>query len=175
MKTLIGVIKVKRFFTGKKRVSRYLGKCLILEKLKKWWSCSLDVWGPEKSIPTWPHFLNEWISIDLRPKGRGRPQRILLGVWPDEHIRGVIRAVVFRDPQHIKEEPSMPYTRIPVSLNYTYTEPEVDKRWLGKVHLLTVIEIVWEFVLSNIVLLTTVLDVFRTTAVSFNEDTIGSF
>lgn len=34
---------------------------------------------------------------DLRPKGRGRPQRILLGVWPDEHIRGVIRAVVFRD------------------------------------------------------------------------------
>ncbi|KAF9409084.1 hypothetical protein HW555_011446 [Spodoptera exigua] len=36
-------------------------------------------------------------GADLRPKGRGRPQRILLGVWPDEHIRGVIRAVVFRD------------------------------------------------------------------------------
>ncbi|KAG6443202.1 hypothetical protein O3G_MSEX002733 [Manduca sexta] len=47
---------------------------------------------------------------DLRPKGRGRPQRILLGVWPDEHIRGVIRAVVFRDthaphanPHHLRE------------------------------------------------------------------------
>ncbi|CAG9832696.1 unnamed protein product [Diabrotica balteata] len=44
---------------------------------------------------------------DLRPKGRGRPQRILLGVWPDEHIRGVIRAVVFRDSHQIKEEPHM--------------------------------------------------------------------
>ncbi|KAF4531988.1 hypothetical protein B566_EDAN006533 [Ephemera danica] len=43
-------------------------------------------------------------GADLRPKGRGRPQRILLGVWPEEHIRGVIRAVVFRDPQNIKEE-----------------------------------------------------------------------
>ncbi|XP_048005821.1 protein bric-a-brac 1-like isoform X2 [Leguminivora glycinivorella] len=48
-------------------------------------------------------------GADLRPKGRGRPQRILLGVWPDEHIRGVIRAVVFRDTHahtthHIKEE-----------------------------------------------------------------------
>ncbi|XP_052746695.1 protein bric-a-brac 1 isoform X2 [Bicyclus anynana] len=52
-------------------------------------------------------------GADLRPKGRGRPQRILLGVWPDEHIRGVIRAVVFRDSHaahavhashHIKEE-----------------------------------------------------------------------
>lgn len=45
--------------------------------------------------------------VDLRPKGRGRPQRILLGVWPDEHIRGVIRAVVFRDSHQIKEEPHM--------------------------------------------------------------------
>ncbi|XP_012551799.1 protein bric-a-brac 1-like isoform X2 [Bombyx mandarina] len=49
-------------------------------------------------------------GADLRPKGRGRPQRILLGVWPDEHIRGVIRAVVFRDtqaphanPHHLRE------------------------------------------------------------------------
>lgn len=49
-------------------------------------------------------------GADLRPKGRGRPQRILLGVWPDEHIRGVIRAVVFRDghsPHMVKEEPTM--------------------------------------------------------------------
>lgn len=49
---------------------------------------------------------------DLRPKGRGRPQRILLGVWPDEHIRGVIRAVVFRDghsPHMVKEEPTSMY------------------------------------------------------------------
>ncbi|XP_068918263.1 protein bric-a-brac 1-like isoform X1 [Tenebrio molitor] len=49
---------------------------------------------------------------DLRPKGRGRPQRILLGVWPDEHIRGVIRAVVFRDSHQIKEEPHIGYPRI---------------------------------------------------------------
>ena len=34
---------------------------------------------------------------DLRPKGRGRPQRILLGQWPEDHVRQVIRAVVFRD------------------------------------------------------------------------------
>ncbi|XP_059089791.1 protein bric-a-brac 1-like isoform X2 [Tigriopus californicus] len=34
---------------------------------------------------------------ELRPKGRGRPQRILLGNWPEEHVRQVIRAVVFRD------------------------------------------------------------------------------
>lgn len=52
---------------------------------------------------------------DLRPKGRGRPQRILLGVWPDEHIRGVIRAVVFRDSHQIKEEPHVAYPRIHVS------------------------------------------------------------
>lgn len=36
-------------------------------------------------------------GVDLRPKGRGRPQRILLGLWPDEHIRGVVKAVVFRE------------------------------------------------------------------------------
>ncbi|KAJ0183640.1 hypothetical protein K1T71_000063 [Dendrolimus kikuchii] len=45
-------------------------------------------------------------GADLRPKGRGRPQRILLGVWPDEHIRGVIRAVVFRD----SHTPHTPHT-----------------------------------------------------------------
>jgi len=39
---------------------------------------------------------------DLRPKGRGRPQRILLGIWPDEHIKGVIKTVVFRDTKDIK-------------------------------------------------------------------------
>ncbi|XP_063910299.1 protein bric-a-brac 1-like isoform X2 [Zophobas morio] len=50
--------------------------------------------------------------LDLRPKGRGRPQRILLGVWPDEHIRGVIRAVVFRDSHQIKEEPHIGYPRL---------------------------------------------------------------
>jgi len=35
-----------------------------------------------------------------------------LGVWPDEHIRGVIRAVVFRDghsPHIVKEEPTTMY------------------------------------------------------------------
>lgn len=54
---------------------------------------------------------------DLRPKGRGRPQRILLGVWPDEHIRGVIRAVVFRDSHQIKDEPPMSYQRMHVSID----------------------------------------------------------
>uniref|UniRef100_A0A8D8PZZ3 Protein bric-a-brac 1 n=2 Tax=Cacopsylla melanoneura TaxID=428564 RepID=A0A8D8PZZ3_9HEMI len=52
-------------------------------------------------------------SSDLRPKGRGRPQRILLGYWPEEHIQNVIRAVVFRDPQNIKDEPlAFGYPRI---------------------------------------------------------------
>lgn len=56
-----------------------------------------------------------FLFADLRPKGRGRPQRILLGVWPDEHIRGVIRAVVFRDSHQIKDEPPMSYQRMHVS------------------------------------------------------------
>lgn len=41
---------------------------------------------------------------DLRPKGRGRPQRILLGSWPEEQIKGVIKAVVFRDTSVFKDE-----------------------------------------------------------------------
>lgn len=41
---------------------------------------------------------------DPRPKARGRPQRILLGMWPDELIRSVIKAVVFRDYREIKED-----------------------------------------------------------------------
>ncbi|CAD6221980.1 GSCOCG00011685001-RA-CDS [Cotesia congregata] len=60
-------------------------------------------------------------SADLRPKGRGRPQRILLGVWPDEHIRGVIRAVVFRDGNIVKEEPTPLY---PSLANYACNGPE---------------------------------------------------
>ncbi|XP_058975487.1 protein bric-a-brac 1 isoform X3 [Musca domestica] len=51
---------------------------------------------------------------DLRPKGRGRPQRILLGIWPDEHIKGVIKTVVFREGKDIKDEglvPHLPYGR----------------------------------------------------------------
>lgn len=47
-------------------------------------------------------------STELRPKGRGRPQRILTGSWPEDHVHGVIRAVVFRDPsslpRHIDRE-----------------------------------------------------------------------
>ncbi|KAK6628553.1 hypothetical protein RUM43_002368 [Polyplax serrata] len=57
-------------------------------------------------------------GADLRPKGRGRPQRILLGVWPDEHIRGVIRAVVFRDPQHMKDDQHLGFPRIPQDTSY---------------------------------------------------------
>lgn len=44
-------------------------------------------------------------GLDLRPKGRGRPQRILLGIWPDDHIKTVIKAVVFRDAKEFKEDP----------------------------------------------------------------------
>lgn len=53
-------------------------------------------------------------GTDLRPKGRGRPQRILLGIWPDEHIKAVIKSVVFRDEKIIKEDP-MIYGRQSVS------------------------------------------------------------
>lgn len=56
---------------------------------------------------------------DLRPKGRGRPQRILLGVWPDDHIRDVVKMVVFRDGKEVKEEdrgiPIAPYGQYSVS------------------------------------------------------------
>ena len=55
--------------------------------------------------------LNLWWLVcytELRPKGRGRPQRILTGSWPEDHVHGVIRAVVFRDPsslpRHIDRE-----------------------------------------------------------------------
>lgn len=73
-----------------------------------------------------PSYAFLWLNIfvellDLRPKGRGRPQRILLGVWPDEHIRGVIRAVVFRDSHQIKEEPHMSYQRMHVSILIVYS------------------------------------------------------
>lgn len=54
-------------------------------------------------------------GTDLRPKGRGRPQRILLGIWPDEHIKGVIKSVVFRDEKILKEDP-MVYGRQSVSV-----------------------------------------------------------
>lgn len=43
-------------------------------------------------------------GADLRPKGRGKPQRTLLGIWPDEHIKGVIKTVVIRDAKELKEE-----------------------------------------------------------------------
>lgn len=56
-------------------------------------------------------------GTDLRPKGRGRPQRILLGIWPDEHIKAVIKSVVFRDEKIIKEDP-MIYGRQSVSFKH---------------------------------------------------------
>lgn len=40
-------------------------------------------------------------------KGRGRPQRILLGVWPEETIKGVVKTVVFRDAKELREEAGM--------------------------------------------------------------------
>uniref|UniRef100_A0A1I8NU68 HTH psq-type domain-containing protein n=1 Tax=Stomoxys calcitrans TaxID=35570 RepID=A0A1I8NU68_STOCA len=43
-------------------------------------------------------------GTDPRPKARGRPQRILLGMWPEDLIRSVIKAVVFRDYREIKDE-----------------------------------------------------------------------
>lgn len=44
-----------------------------------------------------------------------------MGVWPDEHIRGVIRAVVFRDGNIVKEEPTPLY---PSLANYACNGPE---------------------------------------------------
>nr|KAF7412826.1 hypothetical protein H0235_012677 [Vespula pensylvanica] len=78
----------------------------------------LKSWRPETMAEAIFSVLKEGLSLNLRPKGRGRPQRILLGVWPDEHIRGVIRAVVFRDghsPHIVKEEPASMY---PTLANY---------------------------------------------------------
>lgn len=55
-------------------------------------------------------------GTDLRPKGRGRPQRILLGVWPDDHIKGVIKTVVFRDAKElVKDDNIIAYGRHSVS------------------------------------------------------------
>ena len=61
-------------------------------------------------------------TTELRPKGRGRPQRILLGQvrgllllllllllpvqWPEEHVRQVIRAVVFRESSSLSTPPA---------------------------------------------------------------------
>ena len=55
------------------------------------------------------------LMADMRPKGRGRPQRILLGSWPEDHIRGVIRAVVFRDTGG-KDDLTFMYGRVSVSV-----------------------------------------------------------
>lgn len=55
----------------------------------------------------------------MRPKGRGRPQRILLGTWPEEHIRGVIRAVVFRDTQ-TKDDMPFVFNRVTFSVFCIY-------------------------------------------------------
>lgn len=44
------------------------------------------------------------VDTDLRPKGRGRPQRILLGSWTDEHIRSIIKSVVYRDSREFRDE-----------------------------------------------------------------------
>lgn len=55
--------------------------------------------------------------------GRGRPQRILLGVWPEEHIKGVVKTVVFRDDKDLREDTSIPI-------------PEFDANTVSR-HLLT--------------------------------------
>ncbi len=57
------------------------------------------------------------LMSDMRPKGRGRPQRILLGTWPEEHIRGVIRAVVFRDTQ-TKDDIPFVFNRVRKCINF---------------------------------------------------------
>lgn len=64
-------------------------------------------------------------GTDLRPKGRGRPQRILLGIWPDEHIKAVIKSVVFRDEKIIKEDP-MIYGRQSVSFPHRFSVSQRD-------------------------------------------------
>ena len=55
-----------------------------------------------------PSPLNGYGISDLRPKGRGRPQRILLGQWPEDHVREVIRAVVFREGELSGNSPPTP-------------------------------------------------------------------
>ena len=62
----------------------------------------------------------------MRPKGRGRPQRILLGNWPEDHVRNVIRAVVFRDgtlPLYQSETPPPPQPTAPHHLTTTQPSP----------------------------------------------------
>lgn len=47
-------------------------------------------------------------DTDMRPKGRGRPQRILLGTWSDDHIRNIIKTVVYRDGREYREDTHHP-------------------------------------------------------------------
>lgn len=63
--------------------------------------------------------MTDFFAAELRPKGRGRPQRILLGNWPDDHVRQVIRAVVFRDGTI----PSYSHAGMPVANARTGTSP----------------------------------------------------
>lgn len=54
-------------------------------------------------------------------KGRGRPQRILLGVWPEETIKGVVKTVVFRDAKELRDEAGMQlsaFGRHSVAINF---------------------------------------------------------
>ena len=67
---------------------------------------------------------------DLRPKGRGRPQRILLGQWPEDHVREVIRAVVFREGElssqahgHTGASPPAPASS---PQTFTETQPKTE-------------------------------------------------
>lgn len=70
-------------------------------------------------------------GTDLRPKGRGRPQRILLGLWPDDHIRGVIKTVVFRDGKDMKEDPAMAYERQSVCCGNAPSQGQVVSKVLS--------------------------------------------
>ena len=79
---------------------------------------------------------------ELRHKGRGRPQRILLGSWPTERVEAVIRAVVYREgpdsrpgpkPIPVLAEPPSPAVREQlqfISFLFSWVEtPQVKGIW----------------------------------------------
>jgi len=72
-----------------------------------------------------PSPLNGYGVGDVRPKGRGRPQRILLGQWPEEHVRGVIRSVVFREGYNSSATPPAPVSS-PQTFSNDLTVPKSE-------------------------------------------------
>ena len=73
----------------------------------------------------------------MRPKGRGRPQRILLGQWPEDHVREVIRAVVFREGELSSQAHHSSSPPAPASSPQTFSavsEPKTEPQELSGGH-----------------------------------------